>query len=120
MNYLDTYALFEISNGNTKFSGLMKEDFAITDTTMAEFYLLLRKRYNDQTATYWHRKLAAFCKPVSRQTFINALVFREENRKSDISIFDAVGYTFAKENKYFFVTGDKEFKDKQGVLFIQK
>ena len=120
MNCLDTHALIEISLGNPKFSGLMKEDFVVTDLTMAEFYVVLRKKHNEQTAQYWHRKLAAFCKPLTRQTLTSALVFREDNKKDDISLFDAVGYEYAKENRFAFVTGDKAFKEKEGVLFLQK
>ena len=120
MRCLDTYALMEVSNGNPKFSLLMREDFVITDPTMAEFYIILRKKHNDQTAQYWHKKLALFCKPVTRQTLINAMIFREENKKDEISIFDAVGYTFAIENGYVFVTGDKEFNNREGVMFLQK
>ncbi len=120
MRCLDTYALMEVSNGNPKFSLLMKEDFVITDPTMAEFYLIIRKKHNDQTAQYWHKRLAPFCKPVARQTMINALIFREENKKSEISIFDSIGYIFAAENGHDFVTGDKEFKGRKGVMFLQK
>ena len=120
MNCLDTYALVELSDGNPKFSILIKEEFVITDPTMAEFYIIMRKKHNDQTAQYWHKKLAPFCKPVARQTLINALIFREENRKEDISIFDAIGYEFTRENKHVFVTGDKAFRNKEGALFIQK
>ena len=120
MNCLDTYALVEFSSGNPKFSMLMKEEFVLTDPTLAEFYVVIRKKHNDQTAQYWHKKLAPFCKPVARQTLINALLFREENKKEEISVFDAVGYAYAKENKFAFVTGDTAFKNKEGVLFIQK
>lgn len=120
MNCLDTYALMEVSVGNPKFSELMKEEFVITDLTMAEFYVVLKKKHNEQTAQYWHRKLSAFCKPVTRQTAINALVFRENNKKDNISVFDAVGYEYAKENRHVFVTGDKAFNGKDGVLFLQK
>ena len=120
MNCLDTYALMEVSVGNQKFSELMKEEFVITDLTMAEFYVVLVNKHNKQTAEYWHRKLAAFCKPLTRQTLIQALVFREENKKQDISVFDAAGYTFAKDNNHTFVTGDKAFKGKEAVLFLQK
>lgn len=120
MNCMDTYALIELTGGNPKFSTLIKEEFVITDLTMAEFYLVLRKKHNDQTAQYWHKRLAPFCKPVARQTLINALIFREENKKGNVSVFDAVGYAFAKENKFAFVTGDEAFKNKEGVVFIQK
>ncbi|MBI2144159.1 PIN domain-containing protein [Candidatus Woesearchaeota archaeon] len=120
MNCLDTYALMEVICGNPKFSQLMNEEFVITDPTLAEFYVVLKRKYDEQTAQYWHRKLAPFCKPVARQTMINALVFREENKKQELSVFDSMGYIFSRENKHIFITGDKAFRNREGVLFIQK
>lgn len=43
--------------------------------------------------------------------------FRYEHRKSDISLFDAVGYVFALKKGHPFVTGDKEFEHLEGVEF---
>lgn len=64
--------------------------------------------------------LESFCKPVSLSTLIKAMQFRVDARKNDISFFDAVGYIFALENNYPFVTGDKEFEHMKGVEFIKK
>ena len=35
---LDTYALIEISRGNSKFADYLNSHFVITDLTLAEFY----------------------------------------------------------------------------------
>ena len=43
-----------------------------------------------------------------------------ENKKQNMSFFDCVGYVYARENNIKFVTGDKEFEKKEGVLFIKK
>lgn len=115
---LDTYVLVEINNGNPKFVDLLDKDTVITDLTMAEFYADLYRNYNEKTADYWHKKLSIFCKPVSRDILIKAVKFRIENRQKHLSFFDCVGYIYALENNMKFVTGDKEFKNREGVLFI--
>jgi len=116
---LDTYALVEINNGNAKFVDLLDKDVVITDLTMTEFYADMYRKYDEKTADYWHRKLSVFCRSVSRDILIKAVKFRIDNKKQNFSFFDCVGYVFALENNIKFVTGDKEFKHKEGVLFIK-
>jgi len=117
---LDTYALAEIGDGNLKFIQFLDKDFVITDLTLAEYYSVLYRDGKEDKAIYWHIKLSPFCKPVSREILIKALKYRIDNKKENLSIFDCVGYVFALENNLKFVTGDKAFKNKENVLFIQK
>ena len=117
---LDTYALAEIGEGNPKFLEFLNKDFVITDLTMAEYYSILYKDHKEDKAVNWHGRLSAFCKPVSREIIIKALKYRIDNKKEDLSIFDAIGYIFSLENNLKFVTGDKAFKNKESVLFISK
>jgi len=120
MNVLDTYSLVEIKKGNPKFAHLLNEPFIITDPTMAEFFLVIYKKESEEEANYWNKKLGFYCKPVSRELFIKALKYREDNKKDNLSIFDAIGYIFSQEHNYKFVTGDKEFKHRENVIFITK
>ena len=120
MKCLDTYALVEICNGNPAFSHLLNETVVITDITMAEFYADLYKKYGLKTEDYWHRKLSILCRPIARETLLNAVRFRIDHYKQNLSFFDCVGYIFARENNMLFVTGDKEFKLKEGIQFMQK
>jgi len=116
---LDTYALVEINNGNPNFAEILTEDIAIPDTTMAEFYANMYNKYDEKTADYWHKKFGSFCKSVSREILIKAVKFRIDNKKKNLSFFDCVGYMYSLENNMQFVTGDKEFKNMKGVLFIK-
>jgi len=116
---LDTYALVEINNGNSGFIHFLDKEFIITDLTMAEFYADMYRKYDERTADYWHRKLSVFCRPVSREILVKAVKFRIDNKKQNLSFFDCVGYVYSLENDMKFVTGNKEFKDKEGVLFIK-
>lgn len=117
---LDTYALAEIGDGNPKFAEFLNKDIIITDLTLAEYYSVLYRDGKEDKAIYWHSRLASFCKQVSRDILIKALKYRIDNKKEDLSIFDCVGYTYALENNIKFVTGDRAFKNKESVLFIQR
>ena len=98
----------------------MKEDFIITNTTLAEFYWVLLRDKDKDEAEYWIEKLSNFTVNVTKEIMLKSQEFRFTNKKSDLSFFDCMGYIFSKENNYIFVTGDKEFKDLENVKFIKK
>ena len=98
----------------------MNQDFVITDLTLAEFYSILYRQNEESAAVEWNHKLHAYCRAVSRQILITALKYRIDHKKENLSIFDCVGYIFALENNLNFVTGDRAFKNKEGVMFISK
>ena len=110
----------EISRANSKFIQLLEETCIINDLTLAEFYSIILREYNEATADYWLKKFLLYAKPVPLSILIKAVTFRKEHARGNISFFDAVGYIFAKEEGYIFVTGDKEFEDFLGVEFVQK
>lgn len=118
MKCLDTYPLIEIAIGNEKFTSLLNEDFVITDITISEFYYVLLQKYNEQTADFWYRKFEPYCVRVSREILIKAVKFRYTNKKKNLSFFDCVGYIFAIENNYKFLTGGEEFKDFDNVVYM--
>ena len=116
---LDTYALVEISKGNPNFVNYLNKECIIPDLTLAEFYLVVLREHNEKTADYWLRKVERFASPVNRDILIKAVKYKHENKKQNLSFFDCTGYMFALENNMKFVTGDKEFKDKEGVEFVK-
>ena len=117
---LDTYALIEIHNKNPKFLVYINENVIITDLTLTEFYGTLYRKYNIQTAEYWYKKLVSISQSLSKETLIKAMKYKIDNNTRNLSFFDCAGYIFAKENNFKFVTGDKEFKNKEDVEWIGK
>jgi len=117
---LDTYALVEISKGNPKFAEYANSNFVITDLTLSEFYVVLLREEGEKVADFWFKKLERYSLPVSKETLIEAMKFKYNNRKTNISFFDATGYIFAIKNGYYFATGDKEFENLPNVDFKKK
>ena len=119
MKCLDTYALIEIHNNNPKFSNYINEEITISNITFTEFYSLILRDYNEKTADYLLNKFRSYLRDVDIKTLIKAVKYRYENKKQNLSFFDCVGYVFALENNMKFVTGDKEFQNKENVEFIK-
>ena len=117
---LDTYALMEIARANPKFVNYLNSSFVITDLNLAEFYSVLLREDGEKLADYWYKKLERYSLPVSKEILVAAIKFRYENRKTNISFFDAVGYIFSIKNGLYFVTGDKEFEKFKNVEFVKK
>lgn len=118
--FLDTYALMEIYLGNEKFAEYLNADFVINDLILSEFYGVILREYGEAEANFWYKKLERYSLSVFREILIEAIKFKNEHRKREISFFDAVGYVFAVKNGLRFVTGDKEFSDLSNVEFKKK
>jgi predicted nucleic acid-binding protein len=116
---LDTYALSEISKDNPNYTPIYEQEFIIAEPILAEFYYVLYRDHDEETAIYWLEKLRSFAKPVPFYIWIKAVKYKKEHNKEDLSFFDCVGYMFAIENGYTFVTGDRQFEKKKGVRFIK-
>lgn len=118
--YFDTYALVEIAMGNQKFSQYASQEFVINDLTLAEFYNIMLREYDEATADYWFRKMSPNAKPATKELLRDAVKFRHYSKGKNFSFFDAAGYIFAKQHGYKFLTGDKEFAGLSNVEFVKK
>jgi len=110
----------EIVRENPRFAEYFNWDCVITDLTLAESYGVLLRDENEELAELWPRKLEIYAVPVHRAILREAVRFRHEHRKADLSFFDAVGYVFAVKRGYIFVTGDKAFEELTGVEFRKR
>ena len=119
MIYLDTYALVEIHNNNPSYREIASKQFIIPELILAEFYGIILRRHNKETADYWIKKIRPYTEKTNFHIFINAVLYRQKHNKEKLSLFDCVGYCSALENNSTFVTGDKAFRNKPHVKFIK-
>lgn len=116
---LDTYALVEINKGNPDYKEIAEQEFIVAEPTLAEFYYVLCRDYNEELAQIWLDRLRDCARPVQLNIWIKSMRYKKEHNKENLSFFDCVGYIFATENGHAFVTGDKQFEKKKGVRFIK-
>lgn len=115
----DTYVLVEMHKGNITFKSLLSDEFVIPYPILAEFFHVMYQEHNLRTAKYWVEQLKMFAQNISLQVWIRAAKYRYDHRKENLSLYDCLGYVFALENDLVFVTGDKQFKGKKGVMYVK-
>jgi len=57
----------------------------------------------------------------TNEDYVEAAALRIKLRQEErnLSIIDALGYALARKHEALFLTGDKEFKDLEGVEYIK-
>ena len=57
---------------------------------------------------------------IDDDTLKEAIRFRKEHKKQDLSYTDCIGYIYAKRNNLKFLTGDSKFENLPFVEFVKK
>src|SRR3989344_2712593 len=98
MYFFDTYALFEIINGNKNYDKFKEFTFIIGILNVAEFYYGLLKDKGEKEADRIYSDFDFDILDISEDLIIDAVKFRYEYRKKNISLVDAVGYLLSKKH----------------------
>jgi predicted nucleic acid-binding protein len=118
MYLFDTYALLEILSKNESYEPYLESKIIINDFIYAEFcYVLFRNNIHDAEsfASMLSNKIV-HAKP---ETIKQAMKFRSENKKRNLSIPDCISYLMAEKADIKFLTGDKEFEKMDNVEFVK-
>jgi predicted nucleic acid-binding protein len=121
MYFLDTYAIIEYLKGNSKYvNRIEKNDFSTGIFQLMEVYYITLKEQNEDLAEKYFDVFSIAKVNISDETIKKAMKIRLEfqQQKKNISYVDAIGFQYARDNNLTFLTGDKEFKDLEGVEWI--
>ncbi len=115
----DTYALIELVNKNPKYEKYLEKNAIINDFIFAEFcYNLIKdKSKNMKELVNEIKKGIIHAEP---QIIEEAMQFRYNNKKKNLSMTDCISYLMAKKLDIKFLTGDKEFENLENVEFVRK
>ena len=116
--FFDTYAFFEVINGNPNYMKYTDCKIITTIFNIAELNYNLKKNKDKKSADYYTDKFSVFIVEVTIDDVKNAMDLNTVHR--NLSIPDAIGYTLAKRFDFKFLTGDNDFKDMENVEFIIK
>ncbi len=119
--FWDTYAVIEFINGNPNYAKFLQEPVTITIFNLAEIFWVALREYDKKKAEEIYEEYKQCVAEIDNETLKEAIKFRKKiYKKSKISYADAVGYVYAVKNEMKFLTGDKEFRDLDGVEFVTK
>lgn len=116
--FFDTYAFFEIINGNPKYQKYQDVLAVTTIFNLAELNYGLKKEKDAKAVDAITKKYVPFLVEVKIEDIEKAMDLKTKQRK--LSIPDVIGYTIAKKYNIKFLTGDEGFKDFPGVEFVKK
>ena len=115
--FFDTYAFFEIIQGNPNYKKYEEANAITTIFNLAELNYGLKKEKSKETADEITEKYRVFLVDVTLDDIKEAMNLKVKNKQ--LSIPDVVGYTISKKFNAKFLTGDKEFKDMVNVEFVK-
>lgn len=118
--FFDTYAVIEIIEGNEKYAAYSDLPATITIFNLAELYWTALNKLGESQADEVFENYRPAVVEIDDTTLKEAVKFRKENKKKDLSYCDCIGYTYAKRNGMRFLTGDKGFENLPNVEFVKK
>ncbi|HIG93013.1 MAG: PIN protein [archaeon GW2011_AR9] len=116
--FFDTYALFEIFRGNSKYTSYQDVVPVTTIFNLAELNYGLKKEVDSRVADDFTAKFLSFQTEVSFDDIKNAMSFKIKHKS--LSIPDVVGYMVALRLQVKFLTGDEGFRNLPQVEFVKK
>ena len=121
--YADTYALVEILRGSPAYERYAGEELVTSEFNLLELAYALARDYGREKAVKILRITRAFVTIVqpTDEDYAEASALRIELKKQNknLSLIDTLGYVLAKRLKILFLTGDREFKDLDGVEYVK-
>lgn len=118
--FFDSYAFFEIVNGNLAYEPYTKEiSIVTTKLNLMELHYGLLRVEGKEKADELYEKYLKFVIDFSDEDIKESNKFRLQNKKRDLSYIDCLGYVIAKRMNIKFLTGDSMFKDLSNVEFME-
>jgi|SRR3989338_3542759 len=117
--FFDTYAIIEILEESPDYKEYREKDVTLTVFNLAEIYYSCLGNFNEQELQEIYDKYKESVVEIDDETFKEAMKFRKELKKRDVSYTDSIGYTYAKRHNMKFLTGDKEFENLENVEFVK-
>lgn len=115
--FFDSYAIIELLMRNPEYKKYEEYPLVTTALNKIEVGWWALTKYDENLAKILLNSLSN-TQEFSDEIIHDALLFRKEHKKRDLSFADAIGYVFAQKHNLLFLTGDRQFKDLPGVEFV--
>jgi len=118
--FFDTYALYEIIEGNLNYKQYAGKIVMITTRlNLMELHYGLLLKYGKGVSDNYYDGLLGFAVGINDEIIKKANLFRANLKRRDLSYVDCIGYIIAKSKNIKFLTGDKQFSDLDNVEFVK-
>lgn len=121
--FYDSYAVLAYISGENAFTRYFTEQYsgALTKLNLMEIYFRAAKLHGHQSAKQVIDRFSKYLVDFDIDDIAGSMKLREElmKKRMDISYVDALGYYLAKKMQIPFLTGDRHFRELDGVRFVK-
>lgn len=118
--FFDTYAFWELIEGNPDYDKFTKRVIILTTKlNLMELHYGLLMKYGKQDADRIYDELSPYAIEFDSGIIKKANEFRASMKGHNLSYVDCIGYTIAQLRGVDFLTGDKEFENLPGVEYVK-
>ena len=115
----DTYAILEIIDGNPNYAKYLNCGIVINEFIFAELcYKFLREGQAEKSNLY-SEKYKQFIATPDAETIKEAMFFRANNKKKNLTATDCISYMMSKKLGVRLLTGDQQFESIDNVEFVK-
>lgn len=117
--FSDSYAIIALAEGKQSYSKFQGIRIITSILNIGEIYQITLRKHDKETADNWFNKVNFELLELTSKIIIDAIYFRYLNKKKNLSLTDAVGYTLSLKYNFKFLTGDGQFEDVHNVEFVK-
>lgn len=117
--FFDSYAIFEILNGNVNYKRYEDAKVIITKLNIFEIYLKTLRNSGEKNANEVMDKYISFSVDFDEEVIKEAAKLKILLNKRDVSMTDCIGYCLAKQLGIRFLTGDEAFINLENVEYVR-
>lgn len=118
--FYDSYAIIEYVRDNPAFREYFETHNGImTLLNLIEVYYSILNEAGREAADKILDALYPLVASPTKEETRQAMIFRQENKKKDLSYADCLGYLIARSRNMQFLTGDRAFNGIRGVEFVK-
>ncbi|NWG36448.1 PIN domain-containing protein [Nitrososphaera sp.] len=121
--FYDSYAVLAYISGEKAYTRYFEEKSsgALTKLNLMEIYFRVGKLHGHEAARQIIDRFSRYLVDFDIDDIAGSMKLREDlmKKRKDISYVDALGYYLAKKMQIPFLTGDRHFKELEGVMFVK-
>lgn len=116
--FFDTYAVIELLKRNPAY--LKYGEFPLITTVLNKIELTwwALNEHGEAFADILRNSIVHVVE-ITDDVIKDAMIFRKNHKKRDISNADAIGYAYSLKQNIKFLTGDQQFKDLPNVEYVK-
>lgn len=111
--------MLEIIAGNPSYTKYLSSEIVINDFIFAELCYKLIRESGIEKANFYVDKYAIFRRGLDAEIIKEAMMFRVQHKKKNLSPADCISYVMATKLNLKFLTGDMQFENTENVEFVK-